>query len=436
MEQPFLPALAIALMARTRDWQAPSAGEPPPAVSPLAPKRVRRIGALRLVGGIALVVLLLYAGFVIWVGMTSHDAIADAQRLLDRGEPAAARKSLDWLLWLKPNHDDALVLLGKCLQAEQQFDAAAEAFSRVSVDSAGHEEASFSQAIAYLHDRRIEAAEEALVRHLQQYPTGRNHPHSQAAHEELKWLYFNLFRRRELEQFLKASLPPHTGDYSVLVDLLYTEFRPQNAQEVFRYLKQINQRQPGQPSVLLALGYCHWKVGDVETVWQQIEAALELRPEHLETRLLAAEILLEQDQLDSAETLLSLDDVSSSPVEQFQKDDRWWWLKSRLAQLRDDDEIALNHLETALALRPVERQYVHRRGMLLRVLGKTEEAIEAFADAKQLGLCESRLATIVLSNDLERPTVELCLEVADLCEKRGKQLQAAGWRYGARQLQR
>ncbi|OHB84864.1 MAG: hypothetical protein A2V98_16630 [Planctomycetes bacterium RBG_16_64_12] len=404
---------------------------------PFPPALARIIRSLWVVGGIALAVLVLYAGFALWVGMTSGDAIAAAQRLLSEGQPAAARRSLGWLLWFQPNHADALMLLGNCLQAEQEFDAAAEAFSGVPIDSPRHEEASFSQAVAYLHQARIEAAEDAMVRHLRRYPTGGKHSSSQAVHEELRWLYFNLFRPRELEQFLTASLKRHPGDFSLLFHLLYSEFRPPIAQEALGYLKPINQRQPGQPSVLLALGYCSWKLGDAKTAWQQIEAALELRPEHLETRLVAAEVLLEQDQLDAAEALLSRpEDASSSLGEQFQQDDRWWWLRSKLAQLRGDDALALGYLEEATALRPSELRYVHRRGVLLQAMGKTEEAAQAFAGAKQLEQCESRLATIVLSNELERPTVDLCLDVADLCEKRGRKLQAAGWRHVAQQLPR
>jgi tetratricopeptide (TPR) repeat protein len=328
------------------------------------------------------------------------------------------------------------MLLGKCLQAEEAFDAAAEAFGRVSLDSSRHEEASLSRAFAYLHHLRFDAGEEALVRHLEQYPPGPEHPDSQAAREELKWIYFNQFRRRELEQLLQTSLARHPGDYALLADLLNIEFRRQLAQEGIGHLKSVNQKQPGQPSVLLALGFCHWQLGDVKTAWEQIQAAMDLRPEHLETRLVAAEILLEQNQLESAEALLAAGDgASTSLKERFQKDDRWWWLRSKLAEVRGDDELALEYLEKALALRPSELQYVHRRGVLQQVLGRTEEAAETFADAKQLELCESRLNEIVRSGALEYPTVDVCLEVADLCEKRGRKLQADGWRYGARQLQ-
>jgi len=223
MKQRVRPGLAITLMAGTPRNRAWSLDELTTAISPRTPEGRRKTRALWVVGVVALVVLLLYAGFVVWVKVISHNAITGAQRLLSQGEPAAARRELGWLLQFRPNHADALTLLGRCLLAEQQFEAAADAFGRVSVDSPHHEEASFSQAIAYLQHRRIEAAEEALVRHLEQYPIGQKHPFSQAAHEELKLVYYNLFRGRELEQFLKASLARHPADFALLADLLLIE---------------------------------------------------------------------------------------------------------------------------------------------------------------------------------------------------------------------
>jgi tetratricopeptide (TPR) repeat protein len=104
--------------------------------------------------------------------------------------------------------------------------------------------------------------------------------------------------------------------------------------------------------------------------------------------------------------------------------------------LRGEEELALEYLAKALALRAFELKYVHRRGTLLQALGRTEEAAKAFDQAKQLELCESRLNEIVRGGDLEYATPDVCLEVADLCEKRGRQLQADGWRYGAEQLRR
>ncbi|NUQ64080.1 MAG: tetratricopeptide repeat protein [Pirellulales bacterium] len=380
---------------------------------------------------VALLLLLAYGGFLVWFRMATDNALARAQRQLGQGKPAEARGSLEWLLAIDPGQEEAVLLAGKCLQAEQQWNAAAEMFGRIGVDSPRHQEASLSQAITYVHDSRIEAAEDALLKHLERYP----YPGSQAAHEELRWIYFNLMRRRELEQYLKASLEQHPADFSLLFHFLYSEFRPQVAEEALGYLRQINEKRPGQASVLLALGYGQYRTGDGTAAWQQIRKALELRPAHLETRLAAAEILLEQGQAESAETIVSPSEGEfSSLVQRFRSDDRWWRQKSRLAELRGDRAQALECLEKALALRPFEREYVFHRSVLLQAQGREGEAAESREDAKRLEESENQLRLIVLSGELEHPTRKLCLQVADNYEKRGMKLQAGGWRRVAGQF--
>ena len=397
-------------------------------------RRVARLACLVGVG--TLIVVLSFAGFAMRARIDFHNAMARAQELLSQGSPADARRALDEVLRSDTDNADALILVGKCLVAEEAFDEAAEVFSRVPVDSPWHEEASLSEAFAYLHNLRFDAGEEALVRHLERYPVGPEHPNSQAAHEELKWVYFNQFRRRELEELLQASLARNPENHALRVDLLNIEFRRQLAQEGVGHLKTVNEKQPGQPGILLALGYCCWKLGDVETAWKHIRAAMDLRPEHLETRFVAAEILMMQNELDSVEALLALDDDASPSLrERFEKDDRWWWLRSKLVVLRADEERALEYVDKALDLRPSELQYVFHRGVRLQVLGRSEEAAETLTGAKELEACESRLNEIVRSGALEMPTVEVCLEVAELCEKRGRRMEADHWRCEARQIQ-
>ncbi len=433
MKRPFLSALSIGSAAGKSS--TPSSKKPPLPRSPSTPGSGVRIRVLLAAAGATVAVLLLYGGFVIWIELTAGETLARAEQLFSEEQPAAARESLDWLLWSNSGHSDALILLGRCWQAEQDLEAAAEAFGRVPVDSPRRDEALVLKAFSCLHLARFEEAEEILVDFLSRYPTHEEHPYAGSAHEELKWLYFNQLRNRELEEFLNASLRRQPASFRVLVDLLNTEFRRQVAQEGIGPLKLANEMEPGQAAVLLALGYCNWKLGDLTTALEQIQAAIELRPEHLETRFLAAEFLLEQGQLDSAEPLLMPSgDDSSSLRARFEKDDRWWWARSRLSQLRGNDELALEYLDEALAMRPHELKYVHRRGMLLQGLGKADEAAEAFSRMRQLEMCKSRLSVITRSGDLDSPTPELCLEVADLCEKRGREMQAAGWRFGAEQL--
>ena len=206
--------------------------------------------------------------------------------------------------------------------------------------------------------------------------------------------------------------------------------------EAARYLEQIEQRRPGQASVLLALGYCHWQTGDLSAAQEQIELALQARPHHLQTRLVAAEFFMEQDQLDRAEKALR-QGQAEPPVAgdtANDRDDRCLWLSSKLAERRGDPKRALSCLEQALAKRPFELAYLHRKAVLLRVLGRQAESEEAFAQSQKLEGCRRQLSELVWSGRLSRPTVEVCEQAADLCAQMGKATQATGWRIVARHL--
>lgn len=296
---------------------------------------------------------------------------------------------------------------------------------------------SFEQARALLGEARFEEAEQALRRHLEK------HPESRRAREELKWLYFNLLRRREVEEFLEKCLTATPHDYSLLVSLLYTEIRQQTPQEALKTLQRVNQTEPGQPSVLLALGYCYWKLGHVEQASQHLEAALRRRPQHPETIFTASEFLLEQNRLEAARELLLPENGLSEekPLRSLDghhrklaRDDRWWWLLSRLARIEGKHATALERIEQALRRRPFELKYVQSRAELLQAMGRPRKATQAFQRARKLQSCRRQLYKIVMSDALQEPTPEICREVAELCAQRGRRKQAAGWRFFAERL--
>jgi tetratricopeptide (TPR) repeat protein len=267
----------------------------------------------------------------------------------------------------------------------------------------------------------LEEAEVVLVRHLERYPD------ADQAREELQWLYFNQFRGRELEQLLEAALSRPPVRYATLVHMLLSEFRPPVPREGIGYLEKTHRRRPGQAPVALALGYCDWQLGEIDKARQFLEVAWAKNPHDPHTRLVTAEFLLEQNDLAAARKVLD------QPAQQ---DDRWWWINSRLAEIEGNDAAALESLDQALAVRPFELRYVHRRAILLQALGRQAEAAESFQQANRLEAVQTKLTEIVLSGQLERPTVALCDDVARLCDERGRSAQAAGWREVTERLKR
>ena len=365
------------------------------------------------------------AGYSIWgysVRSNSHATLAQVRRLIAAKQWKEARASLVSLLRFKPDDSEAIYLIGRSLQLEGKLAAAAEAYARIPVGAKEHRKASLARGIALLHDAEFARAEEAFEDHLERYPD------STQARDEIKWLLFNQLRVRELETFLKTQLFRHPDDAALLFDLLFTEIRKQIPRETMGNLATVHELKPGQANVILALAQCFWKTAQTQSASNYFRQALQLRPNHLETRLVAAEFQLEQGQLEAAAKLLAMPgSVVTENQNSWRDDDRWCWLSSRLAQLKGDDKSAESLAKRALELRPNDREYVHGYLTLLSLKGQPGLTTKLHRKAFELQKCRTRLEVLVLGGELDNPTAEVCREVAALVRTRGDAAQADGW---------
>jgi tetratricopeptide (TPR) repeat protein len=281
-------------------------------------------------------------------------------------------------------------------------------------------------AMQYLSSFRVDDAERVLTEVLA------SHPESVRVRDELRWMYFNQFRSHELESLLEDGLRVRPQDFSLAVDLLMSEFRPQNPREVVGYWERAASRQGEQARVLATLGYCYARVGDSEQAEQALQSAVDLCPSDVLVRIRAAEFLIDRGDWSSAEQLLNWPaaEQPSHPHDEIYQD-QVLWNQSLVAESQGDMVAALQRIEQALERRPNELRYVQRRGALLRLVGRSDEAADCFARANRLESYVGRLTEIVLSGDLENPTRELCSEIADICQQRGKPIQAETWKRAA-----
>lgn len=271
-----------------------------------------------------------------------------------------------------------------------------------------------------LAEGRLDLAEISLQSHLQRFPN------SQEALEELQWLYFNQFRTREIEELLEAHLVRFPDDVGAAIELLNCGFRKQLPREGIGYLREVDQKQPGQASVQLALGYGHWQIGELDAARTMLQAALSQRPNHRETRYIVAEFLLENGESESVAALVA-EDVGLKGAED-RDDDRVWLLRSLIAERLGDVAAAHRAIERASSKRPGELQYVHREGLLLQWLGRQEEATRRLQRANELEGVQSELSEIVLRGQHTEPTPELCERLADLLHEFGRDVPAQCWR--------
>lgn len=355
--------------------------------------------------------------FVRWIVSNAAVTINRARKSLAAEQTQPARHELAWLLWAAPQHPDALFLWGMILEAEEQVDEALTYFDRVPVNTNAHRQASSAAAFLCLTDRRLEIAERRLRQHLERYPD------SPPLRDELRWLYFNQLRTRELETFLEQELEKNPADLSLAIELLNSEFRKQLPREGIGYLQEADARHPDQAPVKAAIGYCLWQIGRVEEARAGFERALELAPSETRIRQMAAEFLLEQGgQLEQVGELLE-----PQPA-----DDNGWYLLSRWSEQKGDLAAAESHIRAALQRRPGELKYVQRRGELLRRLGQTQAADKALQAANELETVQTELSELVLRGRHEQPTVETCQQLAKWNRARQRHVQAQAWERAAK----
>ena len=276
----------------------------------------------------------------------------------------------------------------------------------------------------YLGDGRLDLAEVSLLAHLQR------HPQSVEALEELRWLYFNQFRTREIETVLETHLARFPEDFGAAIELLNCEFRKQLPREGIGYLREINQRQPGQPFVLLALGYCHWQIGELEAARTVFETVLTKCPDHEEARCVISEFLLENGETEAAAELLKNDAEStdqSTILNAGTDNDRVWFLRSVVAERRGNIDMAYQEIKRAISLRSSELSYVHREGLLLQRLGRQEEATKKLQRANVLEGFQTELSEIVLRGQHAEPTPEICARIAKLLHEFAREVPARSW---------
>lgn len=353
----------------------------------------------------------------------ADEIIQTAERLLAEQQRPEAIDMLLNLLEVAPDNQKATFLLGHCYYQQKYYEQAANQFGSILPESEYYQPALLNSAKAYLKSARMEQAEQALKQFLH------NAPASPSVITELQWLYFNQFRVREAKRLLTEALPLSENPYPLLYHLLQIEYFPPIAQESISLLKRINDAEPGQASIVLALGYCYWKLGETAQARELIEQSLTINPIRLETILTAADFYLETGDLEKSRKLLQPEkDYPTELQQQLQQDDRWHFLKSRIHFQNDDLPQSLEEIQLALKLNPSEIKYLQHRGSVYQASGEYESAQKQFKQTKIMARSYQELYKFVASGALDEPSKEDCQRIAAHLEMLGKTQQARLWK--------
>lgn len=400
--------------------------DPPPTPPGDRSPEMRRGLSRRLWLWPLILVLLGGIGGGIWGGYRSSvlrsipTQIALAELSLRSGKCDVARSQVSAILYFRPDHPDAVSILGRCLLQEKKPDEAIPILARIPEASPAFEKAGSAWANACLQSGDVEQAETVLRRYLERFPA------AETTREELRWLCFNQFRTRDVAQILIDRLRQEPGDPKTLADLIDCEYRQQVPYEGAAYLEQVNRLKPGQGTVSVALGFAKWRMGQIDEARALFRTALVARPEDPHVRFTVTEFLIEQGQLADAEKILD-----GSPIP---GDDRYWSLRSQLAEQKNETATALVHLDKAVELHGNDYRYASRRANLLRKLKRGMEVEAASNTAFQLQRIDRAFADLVEAQTHHHPTKTDALKIADLYQQTGRKLLSENWRTLAEQL--
>lgn len=379
----------------------------------------------------------LYLAAAAYVHRTSEASLRRAVLLAQMDEPLRAREALRWLLWFEPDHPGALHLTGLSYLQQGDYAAAIEYLQRVKENTALHAEVQATLAGALLADQQFQRAEAVLSAQVSRYPK------SIIARRQLGGLLLTERRRREavhvLEEYIRVTVTDSLAladRLLMLRDLATAEFHPPAADRCLPTLEESLRRHPHQPAVRAALAHCYWEVGRPHEAETQAREILQQNSENGQARWILGTLLLERGDFDAAEAALAGHPegsfAPSALVEPW--DDRFWELRSRIAEARGEFGEAIAALDRAVELRPQNREYESRRARLLQRLQRTEDAQAAYARAHAWARAELDLWDLSRDLGVRTPAAAECLRMAQLYEALGRKWQATAWRRLREQL--
>lgn len=329
------------------------------------------VGRYALVIGFAatVVVFLMGYGAVSWrVRASAPRTIRLAEEMLRRRDFAGARDTLQWLLWFDQGDQQAVLIAGVSLNAEQRFPEAIDVLSGMVEESRHFEQGGIALAASLILDGQLERAESVLKRVLARFPASRD------GLDRLVRLYLQEFRIRDGIALLEDRWRRYPDDLSVLPDLLELTVEASSPGEHLTFLEGADRQHPGQFVVLLGLARACQRVGSALEARQRLNAAIAVAPETADAHISAAECLLDLHELDLAQ--LHLDRAAGISASTAEGEARYWYERCALAERRGNAADALADLGKAQALRPNDESYLLMQATLLRRLSRLEETAE------------------------------------------------------------
>ena len=366
--------------------------------------------------------LVLVTAIGVWSLSPARPTLRDVNRSMRKGDHQQAAAMLDEILADDSGNAEAWQLRAECHYSTGAMDAAADAWKHCIELEPADIKVRIKHATCLLSSARLTDAEAAYRGVLQL--DRQNRP----ARTELQWILFNQMRERELESFLESYLTGDQPDLEALYHLAYSSHRPPNPREAVGKMEAIEKQQPGQPEIEFALARCYWQLGDIMKAESFFRRCIPGRKASLHYSLPFAQFLLEQGRPEESLQILNAKDAD---LEDWQTDDRWWWLTSQIQRGSGQLKDALYSVEQASARRPGDAGYRLQRAALLNALGQSAAATEQNEEAGRIRSARSECYLIVSRGDLNQLSFAVCERMSQLSRDQNLTLQARYWALAA-----
>ena len=369
------------------------------------------------------------------VSSSADESIRNAERLLATGQADEARHRMRWVVWFQPDHPGANLLIGQSHLKSQDYEAAILRFESVKPTAPEFGRARQSLAGCLLNHNQLEKAELVLRQLIQASPQ------SLPVHRELAVLLLGQLRSDEavhvLLKFLETADELSVADRMIVLrDLLKSQFLAPLPEDCIESLQAADSQHPGQTTVAVALADCLLRLGRQAEAANVINQLQDRLPSSPIVQILQLQSMVElRNYEDARSTLADIEQTLTSTLNESPfLTAKFYVLKSTLEEHDGDYHAAMESLERAATVRPLDRPSRIRHARMLQRTGRTDAASELFATINYQA--EAELALWHLTGKIldRMPSREECENISGLFETLEKPTQSNAWRRVAEEL--
>ncbi len=177
----------------------------------------------------------------------------------------------------------------------------------------------------------------------------------------------------------EKSLAAQSDNYETLQLLGVLMHRLKRPKQAIERLLHSLSIKPNQANVLNSLGNAYKAIGQLSDAQLQYELALKIQPDYIDPYLNYFNLLLEDNRLEEIDVLLKKGRAY------FSENPRFMLIEAKFAKQQQNYKSAIETLLRAISLAPNHIPLLHDLGLVYRLNGQSEKALEYYQKVEKLG---------------------------------------------------